>query len=117
MKAFIQFENDIMQALLRKSDSKYIEQLKHQYANICVKSREFSGHGFFTHFYELDDKSLPLGEDINFELGGIIEAKMDSLKEGMGFVLFIRNGMIDMLEGFKYEDGLWWGDVDNYKIY
>ena len=81
-------------------DSIIAEVLEKQYKSARVISREFSGVGFFTN-YEISDNSLRLADSLNLELGNT-QARLEGLKHGVGFVLFIRDGLIKTLECFTY---------------
>ena len=83
-------------------DLTMFEVLEKQYKSAKVISREFSGFGFFTNF-EITDKSLKLTERQNFELGNV-QLKLEGLKLGAGFVLFIRDGLIKTLECYTYDE-------------
>lgn len=73
-----------------------------QLARVVAAERELTGVGFFRHF------SLPAAAPVSRNLldstlGGVHGAHPD-LKAGAGFLLFIRRGMIALLEGFTYAD-------------
>jgi len=63
--------------------------------------REFTGVGFWT------DIELPsawhAASVSNFELSDV-GAEAASVQHGVGFVLFIRDGLLSMLEGFTYDE-------------
>jgi len=66
---------------------------------------------FFTH-YKIMDKCLKLLKNPNRELGHT-QAKLEGLKLGAGFVLFIRDGLIDTLECYTYDEP-WPTYISNY---
>ena len=96
-------------------DSSISNILVKQYASAKVVNREFTGVGFFTNF-RIDDKSLSLGNDVNLELGRI-HAEIKGLKYGAGFILYIRSGMLAMLEGYSYGDDKWVKKITDYTLY
>jgi hypothetical protein len=103
MKRLTKFETIIIEAIFKcNNENVYIEQIKRQYNEMKVVRREYTGAGFYTHF-EISDKKLSLGENVNFELGGI-EADIKGFKMEAGFIIFIRSGFIDFLEGYSYVD-------------
>ena len=103
---FNDFEAEAMAHIIAE-DKNLSSWLSRQYASAQVVSREFTGVGFFTE-YEVSDISLKCPGDINCELGAI-QANINGVQYGVGFVLFIRNGMITMLEGYTYGED--WPEV------
>ena len=100
-KKFEQFESDAMNRIIAE-DSAISDMLIKQYKSAKVISRTFSGFGFFTNF-EITDKSLKLTDCQNLELGNT-QLKLEGLKLGAGFVLFIRDGLIKTLECYTYDE-------------
>jgi len=64
--------------------------------NFSIVKREFTGHGFFTHF---DPESKIRFSEENFEIHG--ELLINDITQ-CGYVIFIRNSVLSMLEGFGY---------------
>lgn len=89
------------------------EIIRQQLAHATVAKREFSDVGFFTDFSVLADvavrRDLP-----NMELGGV-EAEFPGIQNGAGFVLFIRGGVVSMLEGFTYDEP-WPKKTDGFNL-
>src|SRR5262249_45426648 len=76
--------------------------LRQQLDQAAVQSREFSGVGFFTHFtIPPAVPRLPLSDRLIF---GAVEAELNSLAHGAGFVLFVEDGKLSMLEGYTYDE-------------
>lgn len=50
----------------------------------------------------------------DFELGDV-DARIDGLEYGAGFLLFVRNGYMTMLEGYSYEKP-WPTDLPTFKL-
>jgi len=67
------------------------------------KKIEVTRTGFFVH-YTLPPDAPTLNGKPNFQVTNI-RAEISGLKYGAGFVLFVRKGRIDMLEGYTYEEG------------
>ena len=80
-----------------------------------VTKREFTGTGFFSDFF-VTDESLLLNKNIMFELGNI-HATTSGLKYGVGFVLFVRNGSLNQLEGYSYGEEKWPEEITDYKLF
>ena len=98
---FEQLESDVMMRIIAE-DSSVSNILERQYNSAKVIGRRFTGVGFFTDL-EVLDKSLKLSNHPNLELGNV-QANIEGLKFGAGFVLFIRDGLIETLEGYTYDE-------------
>lgn len=77
-----------------------LEALRAQARSARV-SRETTGVGFFVTFELPPD--APVLERVDFELGDV-HAVVKGLERGAGFVLFIRDGRLSMLEGYSYDE-------------
>jgi hypothetical protein len=105
-------ERDAMAALLSPANS-VMDGLRAQLAACRTKSREFTGVGFYTRLV------VPQG----LAVAGIgrlvlshVDADIEGLPQGAGFVLFVEDGMLELLEGFTY-DGLWPDHVGAYTVW
>jgi hypothetical protein len=97
--------SDLEQAVLDKlldGDHPVLTALREQAAHAHVSSREYSGVGFFCSFKVSADVP-PLAAPRDFELGDV-DASIDGLEEGAGFLLFVRGGRLAMLEGYTYDE-------------
>ena len=112
MNLFEQFESEVLNRIFEEN-TMLEKKLKKQYQYSKVISREVSDYGFYTYF-EVIDKSLKLKNDLNIELGNV-QAKINSLKFGAGFILFIRDGFIKALECYTYGE-LWPKNITQYKL-
>jgi hypothetical protein len=72
-----------------------------------VRSRENTGAGFFTYF-DVPPAGISLIAGPRLREGP--GAKIKGLQHGMGFILWIKGGVVDSLEGFAYADST--TDVD-----
>ncbi|ESQ10778.1 MAG: hypothetical protein N838_19810 [Thiohalocapsa sp. PB-PSB1] len=115
-KGFTQIELAVLGKLLDRSDS-LSSALREQVQYCHVKKRESTDAGFFT---ELDvprsvvRRACDAGEKLTL---GDVEADIKGLKNGAGFVLFVSNGYLDMLEGFTYGEPWPEGQISNFKLY
>lgn len=112
MNKIEQFESDVIKNIIAEN-STISENLEKQYQAAKVINREFSGYGFYTNF-EITDKKLRLKEIKNMELGNT-QAKLDGLKFGAGFILFIKDGLIKSLECYTYDEP-WPDNLLNYQL-
>jgi hypothetical protein len=97
--------SDLQQAVLDKlleGDHPVLTALRGQAARARVSSHEHSGVGFFCSF-EVPTDVPPLPAPQDFELGDV-DASIDGLEEGAGFLLFVRGGRLSVLEGFTYDE-------------
>lgn len=107
-----EFERVVMDKLLF-GENQVLEILRKQYQSSAIESREFDGVGFFTHF-KINEK-LRLKDKSHFTIGDLHGKYEIDRYNDVGFVLFIRDGIITTLEGFTYGDK-WISDYDNVKL-
>ena len=93
------FEKTVMCKLLH-GEHPFLENLRNQFLHCEVVSQNYTGMGFFIDFKV--DKKFAYG-NVNSEIGDV-DAKMDGIQHGIGFVLFIRQGLLSMLEGYTYDE-------------
>jgi hypothetical protein len=111
-----QLEYAVMSQLLR-GDCAVLKALRDQFSVSRVKSREATGVGFYLNFDVSNDfpgVHVELECKRDFEVGDV-EAEIDSLQHGAGFVLFIRDGRISFLEGYTYDEP-WPDEVKNFSL-
>ena len=87
-------------------------QLRKQLTRCIVAKREFTGFGFYAIFDVPDDVRPITGFDIKF---GDVVAEIPELPSGAGFLLYIKDGVLDMLEGFSYDEP-WPSSIDRYNL-
>lgn len=89
------------------------ESIRQQLACAEVVRREFTGVGFFTDFRIPPD--APVRHDLPDMTLGDVAADFPGLQHGAGFLLFIREGVVSMLEGFSYDEP-WPESMDTFNI-
>ena len=104
-------EKEVMGMLLQGENS-VLAMLYQQYLVSTVKKRELTGVGFFTTF--VAPKGISSVNNYSFTFGDVV-AEMDGLKHGVGFVLFVTNGIIDILEGYTYDEP-WPDKITNLQL-
>lgn len=77
----------------------FTPDLQRQFDRAKVVKRENSGAGFFTTIVVSDDTPRVTSPA---ELGSETHARVDGLQHGLGFVLFMENGLLHVLEGYTY---------------
>jgi hypothetical protein len=85
-----------------------MNSLRTQFERCRVAARKPTGVGFFTQLHIPDDAEPAPVKPGRMSLGNVV-ATVDGLQHGAGFVLFVENGVLDMLEGFSYDEP--WLDV------
>jgi hypothetical protein len=106
------FEQAVMDTLLA-GDHPVLVVLRAQADEARLASREYSGAGFFCSF-EVPPSAPRLDAKQNFHFGDV-NAIVEGLEHGAGFVIFVRGGRLDMLEGYSYEEP-WPEDVRSFKL-
>lgn len=74
--------------------------LRQQVSSASVAQRENTGVGFYTKLRITDE---PRMEGAPSPLGGI-GADVDGMTYGMGFLLWLQDGVAETLEGYTYDD-------------
>lgn len=105
-----EFEKLLMNKLLDGDNEIFID-LRNQYHQALVISREFTGCGFFTTFdvQGYTPKYLVTGRIDD------VAAEFKNSNDMACFILYIENGKIDTLEGFCFGD-IWNSDYNEAKI-
>jgi hypothetical protein len=102
MLALTELEAAVLELLL-EGDSAVLIALRRQLAVAVVREREFSGVGFFTTFdVPPDTPRAPVPP--KFSPFGDVGADIEGLRHGAGFLLFVDDGYLHMLEGYTYDE-------------
>lgn len=88
--------------------------LRAQRQRLRVAKRERTGVGFFSEFAPPDDV-VPLANARSIRFGDVL-ATIDGLEHGAGFLLFIDNGLITMLEGYTNANEPWPDRVARFEL-
>jgi len=75
--------------------------LEAQLPTAAVLSRENTGAGFYTYFSVDHASSAAIGGE---RLRSGPAARVDGLVHGMGFILWLKEGYVDCLEGYCYDE-------------
>lgn len=105
-------ESAVLEMLLAGPEAEFVT-LRQQVAQAGVLVRELSGVGFFCRF-RLPVTIARISGSPDFELSDV-EAEIPELRHGAGFVLFVRGGQIDMLEGFAYDER-WPDNIEDFTL-
>ncbi len=72
--------------------------LQAQTTCLTVRDREHTGGGFFTYFDLKAEAAAPINTDTK---ECYVKAKIQGLKFGLGFILWLKEGRLDCLEGYS----------------
>jgi len=87
--------------MLLAGEHPVLAALRAQLAGATVKSRDFSGVGFFTEF-ALGPHAVPTPvRSLRF---GDVVATVTGLKYGAGFLIFVDDGLLGTLEGYSFRE-------------
>jgi hypothetical protein len=75
--------------------------LRRQVEVATVASREMTGVGFFCDLAV--EESLQISSKPSFQVTDVIGSAAN-VREGLGFVLFVTDGILSMLEGYTYDE-------------
>jgi hypothetical protein len=104
-----ELEKAIMSMLLA-GDEHPLVALREQVHRASVVNRTFSGCGFFTEFSVPSEVARV--DPLNFEIGDV-RLELSGVKHGAGVLLFVRDGVLSMLEGYTYGEEPWPEEVLN----
>lgn len=100
----LKLEEVIMRMLL-EGDDPVLEDLRLQHQAATATSHDYTGVGFFTDLMVPNELSLKKGR-MDFEITDV-HAILKGLESEVSFVLFIRDGRLNLLEGFTYGEDDW----------
>jgi hypothetical protein len=100
-------ESQVLDMLLRGQDE-VLMILREQAKQLQVSSREMTGVGFYTEFVVPPDLPRVPGRP-TFKLGDV-NGTADNVSHGLGFLLYVKEGTLSMLEGYTYDEP-WPDDV------
>jgi hypothetical protein len=106
-------EREVMTTLLAP-DHPVVHALRRQFDVCRVTAREFTGVGFFSRLVVADGVAAAPVTRKTIALGDAT-ATIDGLEHGAGFVLFVREGVLETLEGFSFDEP-WPKDVTRFQI-
>lgn len=112
MKDLSEFERAVLEKLLA-GDHPVLATLRAQATAARLASREHTGAGFFLSFEV--PRHLPTVETARDFHFGDVSATVDGLEHGAGFLIFIRGGRLDSLEGYSYDEP-WPQEIRRFKL-
>lgn len=112
MEGLGELEQAVLDKLLA-GDHPVLALLRAQAKAAHLASREQTGAGFFCSF-EVPPNAPLLATLPDFHFGDV-NAVLDGLEYGAGFVLFVRDGRLDTLEGYSYGEA-WPEEIRSFKL-
>jgi hypothetical protein len=106
-------EKAVLDVMLDRPGEPYAT-LRQHLAHAAITKREFSGVGFFTSFTIPSD--APVRRDLADSVIQDVAADISGLEHGASFMLFIRDGVLSMLEGVA-STGEWPEDSHDFRVY
>lgn len=107
--------NDLEKKVLNfilSEDNDEFSLLREQLSCCEVVRRERTGRGFFT-YLEVDRERCQSMGSSNLQLGSV-GAHIKGLEHGAGFLLFVEDGFLTMLEGYSYGES--WPELEKYEF-
>jgi hypothetical protein len=109
--------NTLEQAVLQKlldGDHPTLIALRAQLEGLVVTRRDLTGVGFFTEL--AGSKTTPTGSVASADLQfGDVEADIEGLRHGAGFLLYVEGGRLHTLEGYSYDER-WPDDIGRFTL-
>jgi hypothetical protein len=105
-----EFEMKLIEMLL-SGDDEVLSKLRKQYEVAKIVSREFSEAGFYTSFL-VENRSDLCIMNKSFHIGDV-DGNVDGIEGAVGFVLYVKNGYITLLEGYTNAVDTWPKSYDN----
>ena len=96
------FERAVLHKLLAGSGAK-LAALRRQLEQCRVRKREETGAGVYT-YLDVDRTCEPVRLTKDPARIGGVDAELPSLSHGVGFVLLLRDGYLEMLEAYTYDE-------------
>ena len=112
MEGLNKFEQAVLDKLLSGSHPVLVA-LRVQAERARLASREYTGAGFFCSF-EVPSGAPLLATQKDFDFGDV-DAVVNGLEHGAGFVIYVRGGRLDTLEGYSYEEP-WPEEIRTFKL-
>ena len=105
-----EFERAVIEHILKKEASEYIKHLPY----LLVDRRENTGAGIYVYF-KYSEKP-PLFSPETRTIGQSVYAEIEDLEGGAGFMLYIDEGRITMLEAFSHGSEAWPDHISRFEI-
>jgi len=116
MADYTPLETVVLELLLR-GENNVLNVLREQFMFSSIARREFTGAGFYLYF-DIPIHISRLGNNLqvssNFNFGDV-KAFVEPTKQELGFLLWIKDGAMHVLEGYTYDNN-WPMHITNYDL-
>lgn len=112
MEGLTSLEKAVLEKLV-DGKAEIFQLLRRQYQSAVVTERHMTGVGFWTYF-SVGDELAKLPGSPSFRFGDV-DAEINGLKDGAGFVLQVKDGYIHMLEGYSFDEP-WPDDTNTFEL-
>jgi hypothetical protein len=113
MSELTKLEQAVMGKLLAGRDAA-LGVLRAQLEKISGAERQETGVGFFLTFRFDDPNVVRLGND-KLTFGDVV-AEIPGVKGGVGFLLYVQDGLLHRLEGYTFGGEPWPSNVSEFKL-
>lgn len=113
MDDFSNLERDVL-TMLTSGQHPVLQSLRVQLESAKVKAREFTGVGFYTTIWVPDNVEPALVGRKTLHIHDV-NAEVEGLGHGAGFILYVEGGLLSLLEGFAYDEQ-WPSRVGHYSL-
>lgn len=114
MTTLLPLEGEVIGKLLNGNDSKF-STLREQLKTATVADRKNTGSGFFVDFF-VPSNTPRISANPSFEISDVV-GKLNGGKLDVGFVLFVKDGALSMLEGFAYGSEEWPEQISDFQLH
>lgn len=105
-------ELEVMRMLLA-GENPVLEKLRTQFEHVQSITREMTGVGFYANFKLHENvEAITSAHSLRF---GDVQANIEGLEHGAGFVLHVLEGYLSCLEGYSYDEP-WPSEFNNFSI-
>ena len=91
------------------------DAVRDQLNHVRVNRREESGVGIFVHLFVPPEVVNEGVKGLDQQVGDVI-AEVPGVQHGLGFVVFVKDGVLNMLEGYTFGDDEWPADLSVYRL-
>lgn len=93
-------------------DVPLLVQFREQLGRCSVTTREATGFGFYTTLNVPESTARIPGLDFKF---GDVVGEIPDLSSGVGFLIYVKDGIVSMLEGYSYDEP-WPPSIDSFRL-
>ncbi len=110
LKGASDFEQTIIEHIIKKEAPEYEKHLPY----LSVDRRENTGAGVYVYFKY--SAKVPLFSSENRTIGQSVFAEIEGLEGGAGFMLYIDEGRITLLESFSHGSEAWPDHISRFEV-